>query len=197
MSGYIGDLEIRFMTIPVQRGPWRVLSSQQTFSCPWFKVREDRVIQPDGNLGKYAVVEFPTPGVGIVAVTENEHVFLVEQYRYTHDQYQLEIPGGGSEENEDVLSAAKRELREETGMVADTWYHLGCIHPQSGATTEVFHLFIARRLSQVNREPDGNEQLTVTILPFRDALGKIVAGEIVDSPTIAALYRAWHYLRGI
>ena len=104
--------------------PWRVLGSRPVYENPWISVREDEVVRPDGNLGIYGVVHYKNTAVGVLPV-EDGHVYLVGQYRYPLERYSWEIPEGGCPEDEDPLQAARRELKEETGLEATRWEKLG------------------------------------------------------------------------
>ena len=106
------------------RSPWRTLGSRNVYENPWISVREDSVIRPDGESGIYGVVHYKNTAVGVLPV-EEDHVYLVGQYRYPLGRYSWEIPEGGCPEAEEPLRAAKRELREETGLEARNWRMLG------------------------------------------------------------------------
>lgn len=90
--------------------PWRTISSEQVYDNPWITVREDQVVRPDGEPGIYGVVHFKNVAVGILPI-EEDHIYLVGQYRYPLDLYSWEIPEGGCPEGEEPLRAARRELR--------------------------------------------------------------------------------------
>ena len=97
---------------------------QEVYENPWISVREDSVIRPDGEPGIYGVVHYKNTAVGVLPV-EDDHVYLVGQYRYPLERYSWEIPEGGCPEDEEPLRAAQRELREETGLEARNWRRLG------------------------------------------------------------------------
>lgn len=170
--------------------PWKTVSQRLVHENPWFRVREDDVIRPDSKPGKYFVVETRI-ATGVVALTAKHEIYLVGQYRYPVDEYSWEIPEGGTEMGEDALSAAKRELREEAGLLAKNWQPLGDeFHLTNCISSEVGQLFLAQDLEQVASEPDATEILQVRCLPFQEALKMVTKGEIKDSITIIALYRA-------
>jgi 8-oxo-dGDP phosphatase len=175
--------------------PWSRQGSRDIYDNPWIKVREDRVIRPDGQLGIYGVVEFKSWAIGVVPVDDQGNTFLVGQYRYTLDVYSWEIPEGGGDPAHAPLESARRELREETGITADRWTYLGEAHLSNSATNEVGAVFLAEGLAFGAAEPDGTERLRVRRLPLARAVEMAMTGEISDALSIVGLARAWHYLQ--
>jgi 8-oxo-dGTP pyrophosphatase MutT (NUDIX family) len=170
------------------KNPWRTLSSRTIYRNPWLVLREDRVIRPDGAEGIYSVVEM-RPSCGVVAINEENQIALVGQWRYVHNKYSLEIPTGGSEQDEAPLDAAKRELQEETGLTARDWMALGTIDNSNGVTTDIAHLFLARNLTTGPPVPQGDEQVELRWLPFADAVLSVIKGEITESVSVAAILK--------
>lgn len=170
------------------QNPWRTLSSRTIYRNPWLALREDRVIRPDGAEGIYSVVEM-RPSCGIVAINEDNQIALVGQWRYVHDRYSLEIPTGGSELGETPLDAAKRELLEETGLTAEDWTGLGTIDNSNGCTTDVAHVFLARRLTAGSSIPQGDEQVELRWMPFADAVAAAMEGKITESVSVAGILK--------
>lgn len=179
-----------FVGMNKTENPWKTLSSKVVYSNPWITVREDAVITPSGTEGIYGVVE-PRIATGVVALTETNEVYLVGQYRYATNIYSWELPEGGAELNEDPLTAIKRELKEEAGIIADNWKQLGSeIHLSNSFTNERAFLYMATGLHSVQNDPDDTEILQVKKVPFQDALKMIDSGEILDAMTMLGLYRA-------
>src|SRR3989344_1866593 len=107
-----------------QRGPWKIKTTSSVYKNPWLEVLEHQVIRPDGKDGIYSVVDI-LPGSSILPVDEGGNTYLVKDYRFATAKNSLELPGGGIDENEDPLTAAKRELKEELGIEAGEWIKLG------------------------------------------------------------------------
>jgi len=174
---------------------WRRLDSREVYRNPWVRVREDQVIRPDGNPGIYGVVEFKM-GLGIVALDEADHVWLLGQYRYPVDAISWEIINGTVEPGETALESAQRELSEEAGLAATEWTDLGRFHPSAGITNEVAQLYLARGLSQHAADPEATEEFVPRRVPFSEALAMIDRGEILDSYSIVALLKVDRLRRG-
>lgn len=126
----------------------------------------------------------------MVALSDDNHIYLVGQYRYPVDEYSWEIPEGGSEIDEDPMETAKRELREETGLEAERWEQLGGeIHLSNCFSAERGFIYVARGLRQGKAEPDHTEELQVKKVPFAECLAMVDRGEIKDSLTVIGVLR--------
>lgn len=177
-----------------ERNPWKVVSSRSIYRNPWFSVREDQVIRPDGKPGTYSVVE-PKIATGIVALDDNGDTWLVGQYRYPIDIYSWEIIEGGVDPGETPLEAAVRELKEEGGLVAEEIVPLGpAIYLSNCFTSERGELFLARGITTGEAQPEGTEVLQLRKMPFSEALEMARTGAISDVVSIIALERAARFL---
>jgi 8-oxo-dGTP pyrophosphatase MutT (NUDIX family) len=178
---------------PPDRGetgnPWRTVASRRVYENPWFTVREDQVIRPDGQEGIYGVVELP-PSVGIVAVDELGRVCLVGQWRYPLGRFSWEVPTGFCGRSEDPLAAARRELEEEAGLRARSWRSLGTVDNSNAVTTDRAHLFLAMELEYVGSHHDTFERITCRLVPFDDCVQMVMDGRITDSTSVAAILKA-------
>jgi 8-oxo-dGTP pyrophosphatase MutT (NUDIX family) len=174
------------MTSDATENPWRTLSSRLVYDNPWISVREDEVVRPDGEPGIYGVVHYKNVAIGVLAI-EEEHVYLVGQYRYPLERYSWEIPEGGCPEGEEPLRAAQRELREETGLEATRWRMLGEAHLSNSVSDEYAVWFLATGLARGEARPEGTENLEVRRVPLREALGMALEGEITDALSVLAL----------
>ena len=172
------------------KNPWKTLSSKIVFENEWISVQEDQVIRPDGDPGTYTYVNTRI-ATGALALTEDNQVYLVGQYRYPLDVYSWEIPEGGTDDGETPLETAKRELKEEAGVVAESWEPLGgVIHLSNCISSEEGFLFLARDLTEVEASPEGTEDIRIKKVPFSKALEMVESGEITDSLSIIAILRA-------
>ena len=174
------------MTPDATENPWQTLSSKRVYDNSWITVREDEVVRPDGEPGIYGVVHYKNLAVGVLAI-EEEHVYLVGQYRYPLQSYSWEIPEGGCPEGEEPLAAAQRELREETGLEAARWRMLGEAHLSNSVSDEYAVWFLATGLVRGEARPEGNEKLDVRRVPLGEALGMALGGRITDALSILAL----------
>lgn len=170
-----------------RRDPWTTMSSREVYANPWIRVREDEVLRPDGSPGIYGVVT-TSLAVGVVALTEDDEVVLVGQWRYTLGAYSWEIVEGGADPGEDGLTAIRRELVEEAGYEAEHWERLGHdIAISNSVTDELARVWLAWGLHPVPDDPDPTEELEVRLVPFDDAVAMVAAGEITDAITSIAL----------
>ena len=169
---------------------WQVTESRIAYENPWIRVVEDQVVGPDGLPGLYGVVELRQPAVFVVAVNERGEVLLETVDRHTVGPA-VEVPAGGSD-GEDLLVAAKRELYEETGYVAEDWRHIGSMNALNGVCRAPEHVFLAQGGS---REAAGAYAVVEAItnirwVPWPEVLRMVETSEITDGETLAALLHA-------
>ncbi len=168
---------------------WTRLSRRIVYENPWMRVLEDHVINPGDGENLYGHIHFRNTAVAILALDEDDHTWLVGQERYTLDAYSWELPMGGAPEGEDPLEAAKRELKEETGLTAATWSEIMRLNPSNSITDEVGLVYLAESLSEGETEFEETEDLEIRKLPLADAVEMALDGEITDAISVAALFR--------
>ena len=171
-----------------EENPWITHSSKKIYENPWIKLTEHDVTNPGGGKSLYGKVHYKKWAIGIIPLDENQNTWLVGQYRYTLDEYSWEIPMGGGELNIPKLESARRELKEETGLMAKKWTEICKIHTSNSVTDEVGFAYLAQDLTQGETEFEETEDLQIKKLPFREALAMCDRGEITDSLSLAAIY---------
>ena len=171
------------------------LDREEVFAGQLLHVRRDTVRLPDG---KQACREFVThPGaVLMIAELPNGKLLFERQFRYPLDRVFLELPAGKIHPGEEILLTAQRELREETGYVAEHWHHLGTIHPCIGYSDERIEIFFARGLSHVGHALDDGEFLEVHELGLEEAIEAVRDGRVTDGKSVAGLFWAERVLSG-
>jgi len=174
----------------MEENPWKTLSTEEKYDNAWINVKENKVINPAGNNGIYGVVHFKNKAIGIIPIDEYGNTWLVGQYRYALDEYSWEIPMGGGPLEIDILESAKKELKEETGLVAKRWQNICRIHTSNSATDEEGFIFIAQDLTEGETEFEDTEDIKVKKMPLQETIDWVMEGKITDAISIAGLLKA-------
>lgn len=170
--------------------PWTTLSSREVYDNKWIQIEEHQVINPAGGKGIYGKIHFKNKAIGIIALDENNNTWLVGQWRYPLNQWSWEIPEGGGPLHIDVLESAKRELKEETGIVAHRWTMIQRVYLSNSVSDEECFIFLAEDLTQGESELEDTEaDMKVWKLPFDDALTMVLDGKITDSLSVMAILK--------
>jgi ADP-ribose pyrophosphatase len=173
-------------------GGWKCRDSRYLFESRWFNLRQDEVTLPNGDEITYTLVEHHGYAM-VVPLLPDRRVVMEHVYRYTVQETVLECPSGGLD-GEPPETAARRELREETGFSAGTLHPLGSFYGSDGVSNEHFHLFLATDLTntgQLQREP--TEQIELAFLPLDELVEMALQAKIVDAPSALALLLAAHH----
>ncbi len=169
--------------------PWTALGQKEMYDNPWIKLTEYDVLNPAGGKGIYGKIHFKNWAIGIIPLDDDLNTYLVGQYRFTLNQYSWEIPEGGGAIGIDMLESAKRELKEETGLVAKEWTKLMDLHLSNSVSDEFGCIFLARGLKQEEAMPEETEQLIVKKVPFAEAYKMVEKGIITDSLAVTAILK--------
>ena len=171
----------------------RKLSSEMKFDGKLIKVTYD-IADVNGKDAWREVVHHPGASA-VVAIDEDNRIIMEKQFRYALNDYLLEIPAGKLDAGEDPLVCAKRELEEETGIIASEWISLGTIATSPGFCNEVIHLYVAKGLSKGEIHWDEDEYVEVERYTLDELLQRIKEETIKDSKTLSALLLAMPYIK--
>jgi 8-oxo-dGTP pyrophosphatase MutT (NUDIX family) len=179
-------------------GPWKRRSRSQRYDNPWITVEHHEVLTPRGTEGVYGVVHFKNIAIGIIPLDEQQHTWIVGQYRYPHRAYSWEIPEGGGPVGQDPLQSAQRELAEEVGLSAERWDLLLEMDLSNSVTDERCLIYLARELSPVSAHPDETEELRIQRIPFAELHEGVLEGRFKDCITVAGVLKLQRLLeRGL
>jgi len=177
-----------------KKGPWIITNTKVVYENPWIKVREDKVIRPDGKKGIFGVVSMVS-GVSVLPMDKKGNVYLTREYHYGVERITIEAISGAIAKNETKLCAAKRELKEETGLIAKKWTYLGFVDPFTTAVVSPNHMYLAQDLIQSEDEQEGTEEIRVIKIPFEKAVEKVMKSEITHSATATLILKAKNYFK--
>jgi 8-oxo-dGTP pyrophosphatase MutT (NUDIX family) len=171
--------------------PWKVLAKKVVLDRRWLSISEERVALPNGTIiDEFHVLHTPD-WAGVIALTDDGQVVMVEQYRHGLGHTSLELPAGVVDAGETPLVAAQRELREETGYVAQSWHALIDVAPEPARSTHRAHFFVA-----TGARPDGpsrpepSEVIAIKPCSVRALLDDIEQGRMDHAAHIGAILLA-------
>ncbi|MEI7846603.1 MAG: NUDIX hydrolase [Chloroflexota bacterium] len=182
--------------------PWKILESHR----PRKYLRLDRCELPNGNIIEQMILEFGTWAT-IVALTRNQEVVLIKQYRHGVGKVIWEFPGGVIDPGETPMEAAKRELLEESGFGvvpvsveedAAKWIDMGPVSPNPDNHTNLIHTFLALDVEKISHQDlDENEEIDVFLIPLDEVIRMAKDGELLQAMQVSALFFALLHLKRI
>lgn len=171
----------------------RTMKSDKLYEGKMLNLRIDTVELPDKMYSKREIIEHPG-SVAIVPIYNDDSIILVKQYRKAIESFIYELPAGKLEINEEPKKTAYRELREETGYIANDLEYALEFYPTPGYSDELISIFIASNLQYVGEDLDDGEYIESHIVKIDDLLKDIRLGKIKDSKTIIGVFTAIDYL---
>ncbi|HLC71648.1 MAG TPA: NUDIX hydrolase [Candidatus Nanoarchaeia archaeon] len=175
-------------------GPWTIKNRELKYENPWIKVYEDKVIRPDKKEGIHIFIDLKK-GVAVLPMDEKGNIYLTREFHYGVGEYTLEVVSGGIDMNETPLEAARRELQEELGISAQKWIELGPVDRFTTYMNCRAWLFLAQGLSFNEKHPEGSETASTVKMKFKDAVKKVMEGEIVNSMSQILILKAVQHSR--
>lgn len=166
------------------------LKQEYIFKGKIVNLRVDEALLPNGKTARREVVEH-NGGVMIAPLDSEDNLYFVKQFRYPYAEIVTELPAGKLEKGEDPFEAGVRELKEETGAVAEKIVSLGKLYPSPGYCGEIIHLYLATGLSFGQQNPDEDEFLEVFKIPLEKAVQMVMNGELPDSKTQTAVLKIY------
>ena len=169
-----------------ESNPWKTLREDIRYENDWIRVEHHDVLKPNGEPGIYGKVHFKNTAIAVLPIDQEGNTYLVGQYRYTIQAYSWELPEGGCL-HEEPLDAAKRELKEETGLTANKWTLLGEHYLSNSVTDEKSVMYVAEDLQALQSNPEDTEVLKIKKIPVQEAIQMALNGEIKDVLSVTTL----------
>ncbi|MFM7182634.1 MAG: NUDIX domain-containing protein [Verrucomicrobiales bacterium] len=170
-----------------EKNPWKINHTAEIYDNPWIRVVEHQVTNPAGKPGIYGVVHFKNTAVAVIPVDEDGYTWLVGQYRFPTGTYEWEVPEGGAPADEDPEACARRELAEETGLLAKELRPILEMQLSNSTTNERSISYLATGITHGQASPEDTEKLAVRRLPLVEAIAMARRNEIRDALSVASL----------
>lgn len=180
----------------MEENPWKTLKSEDVYESQWIKVVKHDCLNPANKPAIYSVVNFKNLAIGILPLDKENFTWLVGQWRYPLNEYSWEIPEGGGPLGIKPIESAKRELKEETGIIASNFEEIMRLHLSNSATDELAIVYLATDLQFENSEPEESEVLQIKKVHINEAFDMTMKGLITDAISVAAIQRVWMSVNG-
>lgn len=166
---------------------WKIKSQHTVFSQRLFKVKKQKILLPNGEEREYSIVERQPISV-VFPISDNLQLYLISQFRYLFDKKILEAVAGHIDDGETPLEAAKRELKEETGITASDWKEILELETSASVIKSNVYIFLAKGLKEGASDPEEGEEIELVKMSIENAIKKIIDGEIKTASTIIGIF---------
>lgn len=163
----------------------KVVSEETVFSTDKFTIKKS-LLRVNGEKRLHYDI-WRNPVVAIFPLTDKNELYLISEYRYLFKKAVLGSVAGFIDKDEPPLKAAKRELQEETGLKAQKWKDLGVVDLARSVLKSQVHFFLAQDISQGDSNPEDDEEISVVKIPLKDAVEKVIKGEITTAASIIGI----------
>ena len=175
--------------------PKKILTSKVVHKNPFYQIRQDYFVRKSDRKGVYYTVVID-PFVVICALTPNRRgIYLVKSWRYPLNKYNWELPAGRLDKNETPLMAAKRELKEEAGIIGKKWKSLGWFHLAPGISNQKGYVYVAEKLEKIKNAKIDQEIVDIKPISLRVFRKMLKERKLLGAPTITASSRLETYLK--
>jgi 8-oxo-dGTP pyrophosphatase MutT (NUDIX family) len=166
---------------------WKIVSHKKLLQSKFFDVEQEKLILPNGQKTTYEMVIRKSVAM-IAPLTDDHQLYMVKQYRHMLKDYSVELAAGHLDEGETALAAAKRELREETGLEARHWEEISVIESSASVIRSKVHLFLAKDLEEGKSTPEDEEgEIELIKIPLKQAVEMVTSGQVNTSVTMYAI----------
>jgi 8-oxo-dGTP pyrophosphatase MutT (NUDIX family) len=177
----------------LKNGPWTIKQRTKKYQSQLVEVYEDQVIKPSGQAGTYAMVRI-APGVSILAIDEDQNVYLVKEFRYAIGKESIAAVSGAIDDGEDPKIAARRELMEELGIEAEELIDLGIVESMPSIVDSPAFLFLAKNLTFKEQQTEGSEIIELQKMKLDEAIEMVLNGNIRHGTSCVLIFKAKAYL---
>lgn len=171
------------------KNPWKTLLSVEIYNNNWISLTEHQIINPNGGEGIDGEVHFKNYAIGVLPLDENHYTWIVGQYRFPIKAYSWEIIEGGGELSVEPIESAKRELAEESGIIANKFTEIQRMHLSNSVSDELAIIYVAQDLQIGKSSSEETEELVIRKLHFNEAYQMVMDGTITDSISVAAILK--------
>lgn len=176
-----------------QDNPYKLLNSKDVYKNPWLTLREDTVMRPEGKEGIFGIVTI-TSGVSILPMDSDGNVYLIDEFQYAINKQTLLTISGGIDPGETPIEAARRELKEESGISAAEWTNLGSVDSLTMLVDCTMHLFLAKNLTVGIADTTDQKTIKLVKMSLQEAVDRVMKSQIAPAAGNVLILKAKQYL---